>query len=160
MKRLKNIGELIIIWLVSIFCFTVFFSIYGTSLFLKTPSFNSVEIIFTYAIIFVFTFIFSCLASLPAFIVFALAGFLILQIPMHIHLKRVLMLVVNYTGILVTCAITFAFIAVSSEPSGFLYPLQKYVLWYPNWALILSSTAAILFMPLGHKSPLQQIIQK
>jgi hypothetical protein len=154
MKIFKNIGELIIIWVISIGVFSVFFSIYGASLLTKDPQFGLLGFIFVFVLILFFALIFSFICSLPAFVVFAAWGLAILQIPMHIRIKRMLILGVNYLGIGVTCAITFAMIAVTRETEGHLYPLHKYILWYPNWALVFSSTAAILLMPLGHKSPL------
>lgn len=154
MKSYKQILQLSLVWAITILAFAISFSVYGASIMMSAGDGQSPMLYFiiSFCIIFCFALVLGFISSVPAFVFFGLFSFLVLQIPMDLRIKKIIILAINYMDILCTCAFTFAIIASSTTntaPQYSLYPLKNYILWYPNWVIILTSTIAILLMPFG-----------
>lgn len=152
MKKLTDFGKLILIWLISILVFNFSFSVFAATI---RNSNDDITVIFMFTLTFIFTLFFAALSSIPNLIFFVLLGMVILQTKYSQRTKKIFLMIINTLGILVLCIVTFGFISLIREKEGLLYPLNKYIWWYPNWVLLVSSNLAILLMPFGNKKTSQ-----
>ncbi len=135
METLKKFAKLFLIWMISL-------TALSTSIALMKFELGSDRFISTIIVMMLY----SMILSLPAFIFFSIFSFRVLNSSRSNRRKKLTILFINYADIAGTFFIIFILM-----PAGFGDLTRKVITFQPFWALILSSSVAILLMPFHSK---------
>ncbi len=135
METLKKLAQLFLIWMITLSALSACTAIMEHQL--GSERFFSTMFVMM---------LYSMVLSLPAFIFFSIFSFKILNSNRSLARKKLNILLINYADIAGTFIIIFVLM-----PAGFGDLTRKVITLQPFWALVISSSAAILLMPFNHQ---------
>lgn len=149
MKFFKGALKLSLIWIVSIFAFSIgftFFIIFQTDRSVVSNSPEMVMVVFLCIIWFIATFLFALLSSIPGFIFFAALASIVLAIPIPEWIKKMLLISINCFNLFMHGFVGYYMLKDSAFVPGAFSTSIKYITWLPNWTLFIASNLTILLL--------------